>query len=53
MGASIACSGVCLTVVDTGVEKSPWFAVETAVNRQRIITGGAATSCLSLTVLDS
>ena len=40
MGASIACSGVCLTVVDTGVEKSPWFAVEAAAETLRITTVG-------------
>jgi riboflavin synthase len=29
LGASIACSGVCLTVVDKSVEESgPWFAVD-------------------------
>jgi riboflavin synthase len=27
MGASIACSGVCLTVVDKGTGKDAWFAV--------------------------
>ncbi|MDE2499704.1 MAG: riboflavin synthase, partial [Alphaproteobacteria bacterium] len=27
IGASIACSGVCLTVVDKGTEKDRWFAV--------------------------
>jgi len=27
VGASIACSGVCLTVVDKGNSKDPWFAV--------------------------
>src|SRR3569832_2351248 len=27
MGASIACSGVCLTVVDKGTGKDNWFAV--------------------------
>ncbi|HEY0301336.1 MAG TPA: riboflavin synthase [Rhizomicrobium sp.] len=27
MGASIACSGVCLTVVDKGAGKDAWFAV--------------------------
>lgn len=27
MGASIACSGVCLTVVDKGTGKDSWFAV--------------------------
>jgi riboflavin synthase len=27
MGASIACSGICMTVVDKGVGKDAWFAV--------------------------
>ena len=27
IGASIACSGVCLTVVDKGTDKDRWFAV--------------------------
>jgi riboflavin synthase len=27
MGASIACSGICMTVVDKGSEKDRWFAV--------------------------
>jgi riboflavin synthase len=27
IGASIACSGVCMTVVDKGVADDPWFAV--------------------------
>ncbi|HEY0107760.1 MAG TPA: riboflavin synthase [Rhizomicrobium sp.] len=27
MGASVACSGVCLTVVDKGTPKDRWFAV--------------------------
>src|SRR5215467_15475424 len=27
MGASIACSGVCMTVVDKGTAKDRWFAV--------------------------
>jgi riboflavin synthase len=27
MGASIACSGICMTVVDKGNEKDRWFAV--------------------------
>src|SRR3972149_4177303 len=32
-GASIACSGVCLTVVDTGEEDGrAWFAVEAAAS---------------------
>jgi riboflavin synthase len=41
MGASIACSGVCLTVVDTGVEGSRhWFAVDAAAETLRITTVG-------------
>lgn len=28
LGASIACNGVCLTVVDTGTDPQPWFAVD-------------------------
>lgn len=28
LGASIACDGVCLTVIGTGSEPSPWFDVE-------------------------
>jgi riboflavin synthase len=27
IGASIACSGICLTVTDKGVDGDPWFAV--------------------------
>lgn len=28
LGASIACDGVCLTVIDRGSAKTPWFDVE-------------------------
>jgi riboflavin synthase len=28
IGASIACSGVCLTVVELGTDPRPWFAVD-------------------------
>jgi riboflavin synthase len=28
IGASIACDGVCLTVVDKGLTPSPWFSVD-------------------------
>ncbi|MBJ3763467.1 riboflavin synthase [Maribius pontilimi] len=28
LGASIACDGVCLTVIETGRDPRPWFAVE-------------------------
>jgi riboflavin synthase len=40
-GASIACSGVCLTVVDAGEEHSrTWFAVDVAAETLRITTAG-------------
>jgi riboflavin synthase len=40
-GASIACSGVCLTVVDTGEEDGrTWFAVEAAAETLRVTTVG-------------
>ena len=40
-GASIACSGVCLTVVDAGVEDSrAWFAVDAAAETIRVTTAG-------------
>ena len=38
-GASIACSGVCLTVVDAGEEHSrTWFAVDVAAETLRVTT---------------
>ncbi len=38
-GASIACSGVCLTVVDTGEEDGrTWFAVDAAGETLRVTT---------------
>jgi riboflavin synthase len=41
MGASIACSGVCLTVVDTGEEDGRvWFAVDAADETLRVTTVG-------------
>ena len=41
MGASIACAGVCLTVVDTGVEGGHhWFAVDAAAETLSITTVG-------------
>src|SRR6185312_17225393 len=40
-GASIACSGVCLTVVDTGEEDGrTWFAVDAAAETLRLTTVG-------------
>jgi len=38
-GASIACSGVCLTIVDAGEEKGrSWFAVDAADETLRVTT---------------
>jgi len=40
-GASISCSGVCLTVVDTGEEDGRvWFAVDAADETLRVTTAG-------------
>ena len=40
-GASIACSGICLTVVDAGVEDGrAWFAVDAAAETIRVTTAG-------------
>lgn len=41
IGASIACSGVCLTVVETGEERGrAWFAVDAAQETLRLTTVG-------------
>lgn len=41
LGASIACSGVCLTVVDTGEERGrTWFAAEAAAETMKMTTAG-------------
>jgi riboflavin synthase len=41
LGASIACSGVCMTVVDTGEEGNRcWFAVDAAAETLRLTTVG-------------
>ncbi len=41
LGASIACSGVCLTVVDTGLHGNrTWFAVDAAAETLRVTTAG-------------
>jgi riboflavin synthase len=41
LGASIACSGVCLTVVEIGEERgSTWFAVDTAAETLKVTTAG-------------
>jgi riboflavin synthase len=40
-GASIACSGICLTVVDKGEEAGrTWFAVDAAAETLRLTTAG-------------
>lgn len=40
-GASIACAGVCLTVVDAGEERGRvWFAVDVAAETLRVTTAG-------------
>jgi riboflavin synthase len=40
-GASIACSGVCLTVVETGEDKDrTWFAVDAAAETLKVATAG-------------
>ncbi len=42
VGASIACSGVCLTVVARGrAERRTWFAVDAAAETLRLTTVGA------------
>ncbi len=42
IGASIACSGICLTVVARGREGSRvWFAVDAAAETLRVTTAGA------------
>jgi len=42
IGASIACSGVCLTVVDAGMTGGrAWFAVDAAPETLRVTTAGS------------
>ena len=40
-GASIACNGVCMTVVTAGVEDRTWFSVDAAAETLAITTVGA------------
>jgi riboflavin synthase len=41
IGASIACSGICLTVVDTGLAGNrPYFAADAAAETLRVTTAG-------------
>ena len=39
-GASIACNGVCMTVVSAGVEDRTWFSVDAAAETMAITTVG-------------
>ena len=39
-GASIACNGVCMTVVSAGIEDRTWFAVDAAAETLAITTVG-------------
>ena len=48
----VASSDYPLYVAHPGTSQSPWFATRTAVNHQRLLTGGATPSHLSVTVLD-
>jgi putative CocE/NonD family hydrolase len=49
----VASSDYPLYIPHPGTAESPWFAVETATNRQRVITGRSQPSYVSLTVLGS
>ena len=48
----VASSDYPLYVAHPGTSESPWFATRTAVNHQRLLTGGPIPSYLSVTVLD-
>src|SRR5215218_2862888 len=39
-GASIACNGVCMTVVDAGIANRTWFEVDAAAETLAITTVG-------------
>ena len=41
MGASIACAGICMTVVDKGTAKDRWFAVTASAETQSKTTVGS------------
>jgi len=43
IGASISCSGICLTVVAKGGSPRPWFAVEAGAETLRATTAGGWT----------
>lgn len=40
IGASIACDGVCLTVVDKGMDPSPWFDVDISAETMAVANIG-------------
>ena len=40
LGASIACSGVCLTVIATGADPHPWFDVQMSAETLALTTAG-------------
>jgi riboflavin synthase len=40
LGASIACSGVCLTVIATGTDPQPWFDVQMSAETLSLTTAG-------------
>ena len=46
----IASSDYPLYLPHPGTDENPWFATETRVNRQRVLTGGETPAYLSLTV---
>jgi putative CocE/NonD family hydrolase len=48
----VASSDYPLYVAHPGTSESPWFATRTAINHQRLLTGGPTPSYLSVTVLD-
>jgi uncharacterized protein len=49
----VASSDYPLYLPHPGTAESPWFAVDTMINHQRLFTGGSSPSYLSVTVLGS
>ena len=49
----VASSDYPLYVPHPGTSESPWFAIETAANRQHVLTGGSTPSHVSFTVLEA
>ena len=52
IGASIACDGVCLTVIDVGTDPRPWFDVEISAETVTVTNigrnGWTAGKCINL-----